>query len=110
MKFNKLVIVAAVCVLLISCQSRSAIQTIAAASNSSLAKDSIKGNPLSAEQLLRRDYVSTLDKETHQYFVYLPRGYAEQPNKKWPVMLFLHGNGERGNGRDELRYFPRPFV
>ena len=68
----------------------------------SLLKDTTKAP--SQEQLLRTDYVSTLDGAAHQYFVYLPRGYADQPNKKWPVMLFLHGHGERGNGRDELDY------
>lgn len=28
------------------------------------------------------------------YVVYVPRNYA--PDKKWPVVLFLHGSGERG--------------
>jgi len=56
------------------------------------------------EQLLRLAYSSVLDNGTHEYFVYLPRGYGDLPAKKWPVMLFLHGNGERGNGRDELDY------
>jgi predicted peptidase len=36
------------------------------------------------------------------YFVYLPRGFAQQ--EKWPVLLFLHGNGERGDGKGELDY------
>jgi predicted peptidase len=58
----------------------------------------------SGEQLQRLDYLSSVDQQSHQYFVYLPRGYADQPQKKWPLMLFLHGNGERGNGRDELDY------
>lgn len=22
----------------------------------------------------------------------------------WPILMFLHGNGERGNGKDELDY------
>ncbi len=56
------------------------------------------------EQLLRKDFVSGVDHESHQYFLYLPRGYADQPQKRWPILLFLHGNGERGNGRDELDY------
>lgn len=56
------------------------------------------------DQLLRQSYVSQLDGSTREYFVYLPAGYGDDPTKKWPVMLFLHGNGERGNGRDELDY------
>lgn len=57
----------------------------------------------SEPQLERIDYVSHLDQSERQFFVYLPRGYDES-SKTWPVMLFLHGNGERGNGRDELGY------
>ncbi len=60
-------------------------------------------NP-STEQLLRLPYVSSVDQLNRDYFVYLPRGYETQADKKWPVILFLHGNGERGNGLDELDY------
>lgn len=31
---------------------------------------------------------------TLQYAVYLPQGHT--PSKEWPVVLFLHGYGERG--------------
>lgn len=31
-----------------------------------------------------------------RYLVRLPRGYGEQEAKLWPVLLFLHGSGERG--------------
>lgn len=58
----------------------------------------------STEQLVRKPYTSHLDHSQREYFVYLPRGYNNQPDKQWPTMLFLHGNGERGNGRDELDY------
>lgn len=103
MKFTKLIALSAICISLLSCQTRSPIPPIVVV-NDLPAKNTLSGKPPMAEQLLRRDYVSTLDNETHQYFVYLPRGYGDQPDKKWPVMLFLHGNGERGNGRDELDY------
>lgn len=56
------------------------------------------------EQLVRLAYVSQVDNSPREYFVYLPKGYGDDPNKQWPVMLFLHGNGERGNGLDELDY------
>jgi poly(3-hydroxybutyrate) depolymerase len=48
----------------------------------------------SNEQLLRLPYVSSLDQLKREYFVYLPRGYESQPHKQWPVLFFLHGNGE----------------
>ena len=55
-------------------------------------------------QLLRIAYQSQIDQSQRQYFVYLPKGYTEQPQQKWPLLLFLHGNGERGNGLDELDF------
>jgi len=59
---------------------------------------------VSGEQLLREAYQSSVDQSQREYFVYLPQGYHSKPEKKWPVMLFLHGNGERGNGQDELDF------
>src|SRR5712672_2409699 len=32
---------------------------------------------------------------SHKYTVFVPHGYT--PAKKWPVILFLHGAGERGS-------------
>ena len=58
----------------------------------------------SEPQLLRESYQSTVDQSQREYFVYLPSGYDVNSDKKWPVMLFLHGNGERGNGQDELDF------
>lgn len=72
--------------------------------------------PQLGDQLLRVSYTSQVDKQTHQYFVYLPRGYnsdtknstdsknSTDTKKRWPLMLFLHGNGERGDGRADLDY------
>jgi predicted peptidase len=31
-----------------------------------------------------------------KYIVHLPEGYDANSDKKWPVLLFLHGAGERG--------------
>jgi predicted peptidase len=30
------------------------------------------------------------------YLLYLPKGYEADTSKRWPLMLFLHGAGERG--------------
>jgi len=53
-------------------------------------------------QLQRESYTSELDQSTKQFYVYLPKGYSRK--KAWPVLMFLHGDGERGNGREELGY------
>jgi len=31
------------------------------------------------------------------YLLFLPKGYEPQGGKKWPLILFLHGAGERGS-------------
>jgi predicted peptidase len=36
------------------------------------------------------------------YLVYLPKGY-ETSKENWPMILFLHGIGERGDSPDTLR-------
>lgn len=33
-----------------------------------------------------------------EYLLYLPRQYAAEPERRWPLVLFLHGAGERGRG------------
>lgn len=56
------------------------------------------------EQLERVSYISEIAGEERDYYVYLPKGYELFPDRNWPVLMFLHGNGERGNGKDELDF------
>lgn len=56
----------------------------------------------SAPQLLRVPYTSVVTKSERDYLVYLPAGYETQPDRRWPVIVFLHGDGERGDGKGEL--------
>ncbi len=74
--------------------------TLGIASISCMKKDI----PKSEEQLLRISYTSKTDHTERDYFVYLPKGYDQTSKKEWPVLMFLHGDGERGNGKDELDY------
>jgi predicted peptidase len=55
-------------------------------------------------QLLRKPYTSTATGHQREYFLYLPRGYGAETERVWPVILFLHGGGERGNGLADLDY------
>ncbi|WP_309384964.1 dienelactone hydrolase family protein [Cerasicoccus frondis] len=41
-----------------------------------------------------REIVKTV---SANYLLYLPEGYDEDATKKWPLMIFLHGSGERGD-------------
>jgi predicted peptidase len=58
--------------------------------------------PLSEPELKRVAYQSARTGKQREYFVYLPRGFKQKD--RWPVMLFLHGDGERGDGKTELDY------
>ena len=55
-------------------------------------------------QLLRKTYQSTATRAQREYFLYLPVDYEEDTDRLWPVLLFLHGGGERGDGVEDLDY------
>ena len=37
------------------------------------------------------------------YLVYLPKDYKKNRHQQWPLMLFLHGSGERGTNLDLVK-------
>jgi predicted peptidase len=47
-----------------------------------------------SEQLFQKEITK---KVSLKYLLYLPKGYGEKKDQKWPLMLFLHGAGERGD-------------
>ena len=55
-----------------------------------------------APRLVRHSYMSATTGLERDYYVHVPAGYEDDESRRWPVLLFLHGNGERGNGKDEL--------
>ncbi|MPY87582.1 MAG: prolyl oligopeptidase family serine peptidase [Luteitalea sp.] len=61
-------------------------------------------DPRTGAQLVRKRYESKATGAPREYFLYLPVGYQSETAKKWPVILFLHGGGERGDGLEELKY------
>jgi len=56
-------------------------------------KAQTSNSPVTAATL---DWKSTRHGEL-KYLLYLPPDYSKSSDKKWPLMLFLHGAGERGN-------------
>ncbi len=38
-----------------------------------------------------------------RYLLFLPRGYAKESQKRWPLILFLHGAGERGDDVERVK-------
>src|SRR5581483_7526927 len=45
------------------------------------------------------------------YLLYLPDGYQQQDTvKKWPLLLFLHGSGERGDDLEKVKTHGPPKL
>jgi predicted peptidase len=40
-----------------------------------------------------------------EYLVYLPPEYDNLSNKKWPLIIFLHGAGERGSNIEDVKKY-----
>jgi len=46
----------------------------------------------------------------YNYLLYLPKGYVASGTKKFPLLLFLHGMGERGDNVDRIRKHGIPKI
>jgi predicted peptidase len=45
-----------------------------------------------------------------RYLVFLPEGYEADPAQRWPLLLFLHGAGERGTNLNSVAVHGPPKV
>ncbi|MHC5085637.1 MAG: phospholipase, partial [Planctomycetota bacterium] len=54
--------------------------------------------------VLAREVVLELD-----YFIYLPEGYGRK-QESWPLMVFLHGAGERGHDLNKVKVHGPPKL
>jgi len=45
-----------------------------------------------------------------RYLLFLPDEYGKDPERKWPLILFLHGAGERGDDLDLLKRHGIPKI
>jgi len=52
-------------------------------------------NPQSVQTPKQYQFTKTLSAQVN-YLLFLPKGYDAKGEKRWPLMLFLHGAGERG--------------
>ena len=43
--------------------------------------------------LMSQQTLATAVNQAQHYLLYLPPGYADDPNKKWPLIVYLHGGG-----------------
>ncbi|MCH8527326.1 MAG: prolyl oligopeptidase family serine peptidase [Kiritimatiellae bacterium] len=42
------------------------------------------------------------DVKPYEYMIHVPAGYEEDENQTWPLILFLHGAGERGSNLEQV--------
>jgi len=52
---------------------------------------------LQAEFKLSSEFVLDAPSTHMKYLVWLPKGYGEDPEKRWPMIFFLHGSGSGTN-------------
>lgn len=45
-----------------------------------------------------------------QYLLYLPDAYSADTVQRWPLMIFLHGSGERGNDLEKVKTHGPPRL
>ncbi|KJL27887.1 alpha/beta hydrolase-fold protein [Microbacterium oxydans] len=48
--------------------------------------------------------------DTLRYLVHLPEDYDADPDRRWPLVLFLHGAGERGSDLDRAALHGPPRL
>lgn len=44
------------------------------------------------------------------YLLYLPKEYGKETDKKWPLILFLHGSGESGSDLEKVKRHGPPKL
>lgn len=48
--------------------------------------------------------------DDYRYLQFLPRGYRALPHQQWPIVIFLHGSGERGADVEKVRVNGPPKI
>src|ERR1051326_5174670 len=44
------------------------------------------------------------------YLLYLPKEYGKEAEKKWPLLIFLHGSGESGKDIEKVKVHGPPKL
>lgn len=49
-------------------------------------------------------------KDGYPYQLFVPRGYLASGERRWPLMIFLHGSGERGEDIERVKVHGPPKI
>lgn len=74
-------------------------------SSPSFAQQSAEGDVESGQTAESFDVKINLD-----YLLFLPDGYDAKAEKKWPLLVFLHGAGERGSDIQKVKVHGPPKI
>lgn len=66
---------------------------------------SLSATAQNATKCFKKEYTLQLD-----YLLYLPPGYQDNPGHHWPLLVFLHGSGERGNNPELVKKHGPPKL
>lgn len=58
----------------------------------------------------KRSFTSGETGVTLSYLVALPEGYDDDPDRDWPLVIFLHGIGERGDDANKVKAWGPPRM
>ena len=86
--------------IVLTCFSVFILQSFAADSSSATEESS---------SILQKGYTFNLTFQL-DYLLFLPKSYGHAPVQKWPLIIFLHGAGERGDNLDLVKKHGIPKV
>lgn len=72
--------------------------------------------PLSAEATQKRQVIEGQTPQppiaagNYPFQLFLPQGYAADTGKQWPLLIFLHGSGERGDDVAKVKVHGPPKI
>jgi predicted peptidase len=46
----------------------------------------------------------------YRYLLYLPKNYARQPSRRYPLLVYLHGKSCRGYNLEKLKRYGPPYL
>ncbi len=73
----------------------------------SMAAERTTGKGGQSEQMFQKEITKTV---SLRYLLYLPKDYGQNKEQKWPVILFLHGAGERGDNLELVKKHGPPKL
>jgi predicted peptidase len=57
-----------------------------------------------------RRFVHPVSGASLRYLLYVPRSYTTEPDRRWPLILFLHGAGEAGDDLELVKELGPPRL